>query len=101
VILVACGNAGFQPQKFLDDDGSGNDSCAPPALLLSDADATILDVSDEYTVDVTLIDAMLALTPEERLLQNDRMIQTIQELRDGLAAREPDDASLETRGSRR
>jgi hypothetical protein len=53
-------------------------------------------VSGEYTVDVTLIDAMLALTPEERLLQNDRMIQTIQELRDGFAAREPDDASRDS-----
>ncbi len=55
-------------------------------------------MSEDYTVDVTLIDAMLALTPEERLLQNDRMIQTIQELRDGFAARRPDDASHEAGG---
>ena len=56
---------------------------------------------DEYTVDVTLIDAMLALTPEERLLQNDRMIQTIQELRDGFAARRPDEPSHEPGGGGR
>jgi hypothetical protein len=70
-------------------------------LLSSDLGATILAVSEEYTVDVTLIDAMLALTPEERLLQNDRMLQTIQELRDGFAARGPDDAAHETGSSRR
>lgn len=44
-------------------------------------------VADEGTlVDPTLIDALLALTPEERLRQNDRMLQTIQELRDGFSA---------------
>lgn len=47
-------------------------------------------------VDPTLIDATLALTPEERLRQNDRMLQTIQELRDGFATRRPDDAAVET-----
>jgi hypothetical protein len=36
-------------------------------------------------VDVTLVDAMLALTPEQRLEHNDRMLQMIEELRDGLA----------------
>jgi hypothetical protein len=67
-------------------------------LPSSEPVATILDVSEDYTVDVTLIDAMLALTPEERLLQNDRMIQTIQQLRDGFAARQPDGPSHEARG---
>jgi hypothetical protein len=43
-------------------------------------------------VDVTLIDAMLALTPEERLRQNDRMLRTIEGLRHGFAARRADDA---------
>ncbi len=43
-------------------------------------------------MDVTLIDAMLELTPEERLLQNDRVIQTIRELRDAFAAHRTDDA---------
>lgn len=38
---------------------------------------------DQAGVDVTLVDACLALTPEQRLLQNDRVIATIQELRDG------------------
>lgn len=56
------------------------------------------EAEERYRVDVTLIDAMLALTPEERLLQNDRMIQTIQELRDGFAARPPDDPAHETGG---
>ena len=37
---------------------------------------------DEVT-DPTLVDALLEMSPEERLLLNDRMLQTIQELRDG------------------
>jgi hypothetical protein len=36
----------------------------------------------EALVDSSLIDEMLRLSPEERLLQNDRMIRTIMELRD-------------------
>ncbi len=36
-------------------------------------------------VDETLIDAMLALSPEERLRQNDRMLRTIRLLQEGLA----------------
>ena len=39
----------------------------------------------ESEVDVSLIDAMLALTPAERLRHNDCMLRTIEELRDGLA----------------
>ena len=50
--------------------------------------------------DVTLIDAMLALTPEERLRLNDRMIQTIQELRHGFAAARADDPSRPAGGER-
>jgi hypothetical protein len=38
-------------------------------------------------VDETLIDEMLALSPEERLRQNDRTLRTIELLRQGLAAR--------------
>jgi len=49
---------------------------------------------DRPLVDPTLVDAALALTPEERLRQNDRMLQTIQELRDGFATRRPDDADV-------
>ena len=41
--------------------------------------------------DPTLIDEMLALTPEERLRLNDRLARTIQELRDGIAAAGPHD----------
>jgi hypothetical protein len=36
----------------------------------------------ESLVDIGLIDEILRLSPEERLLQNDRMIRTIMELRD-------------------
>jgi hypothetical protein len=36
-------------------------------------------------VDVSLIDEMLALSPEERLRHNDRMLRTIELLRQGLA----------------
>ena len=52
-------------------------------------------------LDVSLIDAMLALTPEQRLRQNDRMLKTIQELSDGFAARRADDSSLPTGRERR
>jgi hypothetical protein len=52
-------------------------------------------------LDVSLIDAMLALTPEQRLRQNDRMLKTIQELSDGFAARRADDSSLPTGSERR
>ncbi len=44
-------------------------------------------------VDETLLETLLALTPEERLRLNDRMVVTIQELRDGFAAAEPDHAA--------
>ena len=45
----------------------------------------------ESEIDVSLIDAMLALSPAERLRHNDRMLRTIEELRDGLVrAAEPD-----------
>jgi hypothetical protein len=40
-------------------------------------------VSDD--IDLTLIDAMLALTPQQRIRQNDRVLRQIEELRDGLA----------------
>jgi hypothetical protein len=45
------------------------------------------------TADVTLIDSMLVLSPEERLRQNDRMIRTIEELRHGFAAARAHDAA--------
>ena len=53
----------------------------------------------EPEVDVTLIDATLALTPKERLEQNDRMLQMIAELRDGFA--KADDAAREAGRERR
>ena len=39
----------------------------------------------QFTVDASLIDEMLALSPEERLRHNDRMLRTIELLRQGLA----------------
>ena len=41
------------------------------------------DASDSALVDESLIDAMMALGPEERLRQNDRMVRTILLLRQG------------------
>lgn len=52
-------------------------------------------------VDATLVDAMLALTPEERLRQNDRLLRTIQELEDGFAAAGLDHATFGTRRGER
>jgi hypothetical protein len=40
-------------------------------------------VSDE--VDTTLVREALALTPQQRIQQNDRVLRMIDELRDGLA----------------
>ena len=40
---------------------------------------------DRPDVDATLIDELLAMTPEERIAQNDRTLAMIQELRDGFA----------------
>ena len=60
------------------------------------------DVVDAGAVaDQTLIDALLELTPEERLRQNDRMLHTIRELRDGFSARRPDDLAGKAGGERR
>jgi hypothetical protein len=43
-------------------------------------------------VDESLIDEMLALSPEERLRHNDRMLRTIEILRQGLAEKTGEDA---------
>lgn len=41
-------------------------------------------------VDVTLVQETLALTPQQRIQQNDRVLRMIEELRDGVAkSREP------------
>ena len=39
----------------------------------------------QFAVDASLIDEMLALSPEERLRHNDRMLRTIEMLRQGLS----------------
>jgi hypothetical protein len=36
-------------------------------------------------VDVTLVQETLALTPQQRIQQNDRVLRMIEELRDGVA----------------
>jgi hypothetical protein len=41
------------------------------------------EASESPLVDESLIDAMMALSPEERLRQNDRMVRTILLLRQG------------------
>ena len=43
-------------------------------------------------VDESLIDEMLALSPEERLRHNDRMLRTIELLRQGKAEKTGEDA---------
>ncbi len=53
--------------------------------------STVRERRPEYNadgVDVSLVAAFLALTPEERFEQNDRMVRTILELRRGFAALE-------------
>jgi hypothetical protein len=37
-------------------------------------------------VDVTLVDETLSMTVEQRLLQNDRMVRSVQDLREALTA---------------
>lgn len=45
---------------------------------------------DRPDVDETLIDALIAMTPDERLHQNDRTLAMLEELRNGIArATEP------------
>ncbi len=47
-------------------------------------------MNERPEVDETLIDAFLAMTPEERIRQNDRTLAMIEELRNGIArASEP------------
>lgn len=57
----------------------------------------LMDVSTE--VDLTLIKETLALTPQQRIQQNDRVLRMIEELRDGIAksGNPARDAGLERR----
>ena len=50
-------------------------------------------------VDITLIQETLALTPQQRLQQNDRVLRMIEELRDGVAKsrKSADDARVQRR----
>ena len=56
--------------------------------------------NESITVDLTLVDAMLALTPAERLRANDRMIRTVEELRHGFAVARTRDAAGPAGGER-
>jgi len=51
-------------------------------------------------VDLTLVDAMLALTPAERLRANDRMVRTVEELRHGFAVARTRDLARPSGGER-
>lgn len=51
--------------------------------FVSDENHLTADLSG--VVDTSLVDAMLDLSPEERLRQNDRMLHMIEELRRGTA----------------
>jgi hypothetical protein len=62
---------------------------------------TVPDAAEGEAVDASLVDAMLRLTPEERLRQNDRMLRTIKDLRDAFAAARADDPSLDAVPERR
>ncbi len=53
---------------------------------MNDSGAQGRGASDPALVDESLIDAMMALSPEERLRQNDRMLRTILLLRQGWEA---------------
>jgi hypothetical protein len=59
------------------------------------------EIDAAVVVDTSLVDAMLRLTPEERLRQNDRMLRTVKDLRDAFATRRADDASREAGNQRR
>jgi hypothetical protein len=59
------------------------------------------DPGDEpVAVDITLVDAILALTPAERLRANDRMIRTVEEFRHGCAVARTRDAARPAGGER-
>ena len=65
------------------------------------ASTLVADLPDEGGgVDKTLIDALLALTPEERLRQNDRMLRSIEELRNGFRLRRSDHVTHGTGANR-
>jgi len=53
-------------------------------------DGSVNDSNESVLVDESLIDAMLALSPEERLRQNDRMVRTVLLLRQGWEAKKAD-----------
>ena len=55
-------------------------------MLMSEARAQDSGASEAALVDESLIDAMMALSPEERLRLNDRMVRTVLLLRQGWEA---------------
>jgi hypothetical protein len=67
-----------------------NDSRAPAAGT----------VDDVIHVDLTLVDEMLARTPQERIQANDRMVRAIEELRHGFQSARARDAARPPGGER-
>ncbi|RPI79726.1 MAG: hypothetical protein EHM45_01770 [Desulfobacteraceae bacterium] len=51
-------------------------------------------IVNESGVDESLIAAFIRMSPEERLLANDRMVQTILELRDAFKRRKTDESEF-------
>jgi hypothetical protein len=51
-------------------------------------------------MDETLLDSLAAMSPEERLRLNDRMVMTIRELRHGFVSAGPDHAARQAGGER-
>jgi hypothetical protein len=54
--------------------------------MATQRDQILDETPDSAPVDESLIDSTMALSPEERLRQNDRMICTVLLLREGWAA---------------
>jgi hypothetical protein len=57
---------------------------------MSNGSGDVGDASGSALVDESLIDATVALSPEERLRQNDRMLRTVLLLQQGWAAMKDD-----------
>lgn len=58
----------------------------------SNEPATVAE-DHEIHVDLTLVDEMLARTPQERIRANDRMVRSIEELRHGFQSARARDAA--------
>jgi hypothetical protein len=59
---------------------------SPPETRRRSGTIPVMSEDEPVGVDVSLIDAMLALTVQERLELNDRTVRTVLELREALRA---------------